>query len=82
MERTGKQWAWKNGNFFCHCHNDLLWRNAMTDYARLLVSGSSLQEVANSLTRVIQELPPEMSKQLRTIVRSYVGWYGIELHFP
>src|SRR5262249_38029497 len=50
----------------------------MTDYGTLLVSGSSLQEVSKCLTKVIQALPPEMSKQLRTILRNYVGWYGIE----
>lgn len=50
----------------------------MTDSRTLLISGSSLQEVSTCLTKVMQGLPPELSKQLRTILRTYVGAYGIE----
>jgi hypothetical protein len=47
-----------------------------SDYEAITVSGSTLQEIASSLTVALQSLPPEMSRRLRTILKNYFGWYG------
>jgi hypothetical protein len=50
----------------------------MTDYGELLVSGSTPQDVARSVTAVFRLLPQEMAQRLRTIRRNYFLWYGYE----
>jgi hypothetical protein len=50
----------------------------MKVFESLLVSGSSFHEFSNSLTAVIQTLPPEMRKRLRDIRKNYFCWYGLD----
>ncbi len=43
-----------------------------------LISGQDIQEVSKCLTSIMQGLPPDASRKLRTILKNYVGLFGIE----